>query len=159
VEWANRVQPGPDQPHPWIDLMLPMSHASTFVSEVQETITPVADGDRFSLLMIPLRTSTFTRPLFRAPTEELAIGFDTLRAVPVGVSPGDIETLLAYNRRLFDRAIELGGAQYPISAVRLDPDDWVRHYGDQFRRLVRAKRTFDRHNLLASGPDVLGRWV
>jgi cytokinin dehydrogenase len=41
VEWANRVQPGPAKnPHPWIDLMVPMSQASTFVTEVQSTITP-----------------------------------------------------------------------------------------------------------------------
>jgi cytokinin dehydrogenase len=156
VDWSNRVQPGPTRPHPWIDLMLPMSHASTFVSEVQSSITPVADGDQFNLLLIPLRSSTFTRPLFRSPTEDLVVGFDTLRSVPAGV---DIEALLAYNRRLFDRAIELGGTQYPISAVRLDPDDWACHYGDQFGRLLRAKRTFDRDNVLASGPDVLGRWI
>ena len=152
-DWSNRVQPGPARPHPWIDLMLPMSQASTFVTEVQSTITPVGDGDSFNLLLIPLRTSTFTRPLFRAPAEELAVGFDTLRAVPAG---SDIDALLRYNRQLFDRAVELGGTQYPISAVRLEPDDWARHYGAHFRRLVRAKRCFDSDDVLASGPDVLG---
>ena len=68
-------------------------------------------------------------------------------------------TLLTYNRRLYDRAVELGGTQYPISAVRLDPADWVRHYGAQFRRLVRAKARFDPADVLASGPDVLGHWT
>jgi cytokinin dehydrogenase len=156
LDWANRVQPGPTRPHPWIDLMLPMSQAAKFVGEAQSTITPVAEGDSWSFLMIPLRSSTFTRPLFRAPEEDLAIGFDTLRAAPVGA---DIDALLAYNRRLYDRATELGGTQYPISAVRLDADDWRRHYGEQFPRLLRAKRRFDSGNVLASGPDVLGRWT
>jgi hypothetical protein len=153
------VQPGPAKPHPWIDLMLPMSQASTFITEVQSTITPIAEGDTFTLLFIPLRPGAFTKPLFRAPAEELAIGFDTLRASPVGLSAADVETLLTYNRRLYDRAVELGGTQYPISAVRLDPADWARHYGSQFRRLVHAKARFDSGNVLASGPDVLGHWT
>ena len=111
------------------------------------------------MLFLPLRPATFTRPLFRAPDEELAIGFDTLRASPVGLSDAAVETLLTYNRRLYDRAIELGGTQYPISAVRLTPADWARHYGSQFRRLVHAKARFDPADVLASGPDVLGRWT
>ncbi len=158
-EWSSRVQPGPTKPHPWIDLMLPMSQASTFVTEVQASITPIADGDTFTLLFLPLRPATFDRPLFRAPTEELAIGFDTLRSSPAGLSAADIEALLTYNRRLYDRAVELGGTQYPISAVRLDPADWARHYGSQFRRLLRAKACFDPADVLASGPDVLGHWT
>lgn len=152
--WANRVGEQTTRPHPWIDLVLPMSGASTFLTEVQAALAPVADGDVFSLLMIPLRSSTFTRPLFRAPGEDLVIGFDTLRSVPPGT---DVTSVLAFNRRLYDRCRELGGTAYPISAVDLDVDDWRRHYGDQWSRLRAAKRRFDSCDVLASGPDVLGR--
>ena len=63
----------------------------------------------------------------------------------------------AFNRRLYDRCKQLGGSQYPISAVRLAVEDWVVHYGEQWDRLVAAKRRYDRDDVLAGGPDVLGR--
>ena len=85
LEWSSRVPTDlPRRPNPWIDLLLPMSDAATFLEEVQATITPVVPGDAFSLLLIPLRASKFTRPLFRTPDEELGLGFDPLRALPPG---------------------------------------------------------------------------
>ena len=83
LEWSSRVPTDlPRRPNPWIDLLLPMSDAATFLEEVQATITPVVPGDAFSLLLIPLRASRFTRPLFRTQDEELGLGFDPLRALP-----------------------------------------------------------------------------
>ena len=152
-DWANRVGEQPPQPHPWIDLLLPMSGSEAFLTDVQAELKPVAEGDVFSLLMIPLRSSTFTRPLFRTPREDLVVGFDTLRSMPPGT---DLTSVLALNRRLYNRCRDLGGTAYPISAVDLDVHDWQRHYGEQWSRLRTAKRRFDRSNVLASGPDVLG---
>jgi cytokinin dehydrogenase len=155
LEWSSRVPTNlPRRPNPWIDLLLPMSDAAIFLQEVQETITPIVPGDSFSLLLIPMRSSRFTRPLFRTPDEELGLGFDPLRALPPGT---DVEPVLAFNRRLYDRCRQLGGSQYPISAVRLNGADWKAHYGDQWHRLLAAKRRYDRGDVLASGPDILGR--
>jgi cytokinin dehydrogenase len=154
--WSNRVGELPKQPHPWIDLIVPMSHAQTFVSEAQAQIVPVVAGDRSSILLIPMRTSLLRRPLFARPVEDFAVGFDTLRALPAGTDPSSV---LAFNRRLYDRARDLGGKEYPISAVDLTPDDWAAHYGEQWERLLAAKRRFDPRDVLASGPDVLGRFA
>jgi cytokinin dehydrogenase len=155
LAWSSRVPiDQPTQPHPWIDLVVPMSAAQAFLEEVQRTIAPIGPGDRYNLLLIPLRASTFTRPLFRTHDGELGVGFDTLRSVPAG---SDLAPLLAFNRQLYDLAKELGGSQYPISAVELDEHDWEVHYGEEWERLRRAKRRYDRDDVLASGPDVLGR--
>jgi len=154
LTWSSRVPTNlPKRPNPWIDLALPMSGAASFLEDVQATI-PVGSGGSISLLLIPLRASRFTRPLFRTQDEELGLGFDTLRALPPGTDP---TAALAFNRRLYDRCRQIGGSQYPISAVRLDVDDWRAHYGEQWRRLRAAKRRYDRDDVLASGPDVLGR--
>ena len=64
--------------------------------------------------------------------------------------------MIAFNGRLYDRCTQLGGSHYPISAVRLDVDDWAVHYGEQWDRLRAAKRRYDRDDVLAGGPDVLG---
>jgi cytokinin dehydrogenase len=157
LTWSSRVPINlPRRPNPWIDLLLPMSGAASFLEDVQATITPVAPGDSFSLLLIPLRASRFTRPLFRTQHEELGVGFDTLRTLPPGTDP---DAALAFNRRLYDRCRDIGGSQYPISAVRLDVDDWKSHYGEQWNRLMAAKRRYDPGDVLASGPDILGRAV
>ena len=153
-EWSSRVPEQPVQPHPWIDLVLPMSGAATFLHEVQDEIEPLGPGDRYSLLLIPLRRSVFGRPLFRTQDEELGLGFDTLRAFPPGL---DVEAALRFNRRLYDRCKQLGRLAVPDQRVRLAVEDWVVHYGEQWDRLVAAKRRYDRDDVLAGGPDVLGR--
>ena len=136
LDWSSRVPEQQVQQHPWIDLVLPMSGAATFLQEVQGEIEPLGPDDRYSLLLIPLRRSTFGRPLFRTQDEELGLGFDTLRAFPPGL---DVEAALRFNRRLYDRCKQLGGSQYPISAVRLAVEDWVVHYGEQWDRLRRGQ--------------------
>ncbi|MBC8163787.1 MAG: BBE domain-containing protein, partial [Roseiflexaceae bacterium] len=68
-----------------------------------------------------------------------------------------IAQALIYNRSLFDQSRDLGGTRYPISAVQLERADWERHYGPEFERLAAAKRRYDPDNLLASGPDMLGK--
>jgi cytokinin dehydrogenase len=153
--FANRVQidDSAGQPHPWIDLMLPYPAIDGFVDAVERTLKPVAEGDLFSVLLIPMKPSLFSRPLFRAPATEHAFGFGILRYLP----PGNDEAVaqaLAYNRQLFDECLGMGGTHYPISAVQLERVDWKRHYGPEFDRLVRAKARHDPGNVLASGPDI-----
>src|SRR4029079_18831179 len=153
LTWSSRVTGLRRQPHPWIDLILPMSAAASFVSQVQDDIAPIVTGDTYNLLLIPLRRSRFGRPLVRTQHQELGIGFDTLRALPAGI---DAEAVIAFNEELYDRCTAVGGSHYPISAVRLDVDDWSEHYGEQWKRLIAAKRRYDRDDVLAGGPDVLG---
>src|SRR5262245_42591496 len=69
-EWSTRVPLNlPKQPHPWIDLIVPGSAITAFVGDVQATIKPLAPGDSFSILLIPMKPARFTRSLFRAPSE------------------------------------------------------------------------------------------
>jgi cytokinin dehydrogenase len=65
--FANRVQVPFTGAHPWIDLILPERGIESFVTQVEQTLKPLIAGDRFSILLIPMRTDRFTRPLFRAP--------------------------------------------------------------------------------------------
>lgn len=149
-QWSSRVPLNlPKRPRPWIDLIVPGSATTSFVQDVQATLTPLAADDTFSILLIPLRPARFTRPLFRALVEERAYGFDILRTLPN--DPQVIDQVLAYNCALYDKNRDLGGTSYPISAVRLTPEDWRRHYGAEFARLAAAKQHYDPDNLLAGG--------
>jgi cytokinin dehydrogenase len=152
--YANRVPNFPAQPHPWIDLILPYPAIDDFVSRVEQVLVPLVPGDRFSILLIPMRTDRFTRPLFRAPKTRHAFGFGILRFMPDG-QPDAVAQAVAFNRKLFDQCRDVGGTHYPISAVQLERDDWVRHYGEQFERLAAAKARHDPRRVLAGGPDVL----
>lgn len=62
--------------------------------------------------------------------------------------------MLARNRRLFERARELGATRYPIGSLEFDPTDWKRHYGDLWPELVKRKRRYDPNNILTPGPGI-----
>lgn len=158
-EFANRLADLPNSeiwplPHPWIDPIVPGSAVDAFVGWVEETLEPLADGDGFQILMLPFKTGRFVRPLFRAPDEEKVVQLGILRTAPD--DPAVVEEIVAYNRTLYDRNRDLGGTNYPISAVRLTRDDWEHHYGPHWGRLLRAKRRHDPDNVFASGPDIFG---
>ena len=152
--WLDRVPDLPKVAHPWIDLLVPGSAADGFIAGVLPALAPLAPGDRFWILMIPLRRSRFTRPLFRTPDEEQILGFDILRTSPT--DPALIDRILAFNQELFERNRALGGTHYPIGTAQLSRHDWQRHYRPHWGRLVSAKRRYDQDNVFASGPDILG---
>jgi cytokinin dehydrogenase len=151
-EFANRVQVPLTGAHPWIDLTLPQPGIESFVSSALQTLKPLIADDRFSILLIPMRTDRFSRPLFRAPKTPFAFGFGILRFMPDDKNA--VEQAPNYNRSLFDQCRDAGGTHDPISAVRLNRDDWVRHYGAQFARLALAKVRHDPANVLTGGPDL-----
>jgi hypothetical protein len=61
-----------------------------------------------------------------------------------GPNPVFVKQMLARNRRLFERARELGGTRYAIGSIEFDHNDWVRQYADFWAELVQRKRQYRR---------------
>lgn len=136
-------------PHPWLDLFVPGSFVDVVLPEV--LASPVANGvGPLRVLLYPLQTSRFRRPLLRLPGEETVFLLDVLCTAP----PGAAATMVEANRRLFERNRSLGGTLYPISAVALGRADWQQHYGAEWPRLVDAKRRYDAGGILTPGPGI-----
>src|SRR5439155_24926776 len=104
-----------------------------------------------------LNTRHFTRPLFKAPTEELAYAFWLFRSV----KPGDeaaLSALLASNRDLLAKMIAAGGKRYGPYSMVISPAEWQEHFGpDVWRRLVAAKANYDPNRVLSPEPAMFGR--
>ncbi|MDQ3944863.1 MAG: FAD-binding protein [Actinomycetota bacterium] len=157
-EWTRRVDEPVavlqelglwSSPHPWLDLFVPGSVIDTFLPEV--LASPAVEGvGPLRVLLYPLRTSRFRRPLLRLPAEEIVFLTDVLCTAP----PGGAATMVEANRFLFERNRSLGGTLYPISAVPLDRADWEGHFGPEWRRLVEAKRRYDPGGILTPGPGI-----
>ncbi len=152
-EFANRVpvafQP---VPRPGVDFIVPYAAVDGFVRQIEQTLKPLVAGDTFSVLLIPVNTARSSRPLFRLPKSGFALGVGILRRLPPDKAA--LAQALAYNRWLFEQAIDLGATHYPVGALRLDREDWKRLYGPVFGRLREAKRRFDPDRVLAGGPDI-----
>jgi FAD/FMN-containing dehydrogenase len=105
-----------------------------------------------------IRRSDLTRPFFRVPEpdgSDWVYLFDILTSSEKpGPDPAFARRMLDRNRRLFDRARELGGVRYPIGSLEFDRRDWQRHYGPLWPELVRRKRRYDPHNILTPGPGI-----
>ncbi|MER5351043.1 FAD-binding protein [Kitasatospora sp. NPDC002551] len=138
-------------PKPWMSLFLPASTTETFMREAMELLTPEDLGAGL-LLFYPYRTSVFTRPMTVMPEEPVGFHFDLLSFPFPGA---DHAAALRRNRRLYDRAVALGGKRYLIGAI---PDvtrsDWRRHYGTRWGRAVAAKHRFDPAGILTPGQGI-----
>ena len=161
VAWAHRLdaqiaflqsQGLWTRPHPWIDLFVPGREVDRLVGDTLAHLRPEDLGPFAPILLFPLDQRRFTRPLFRTAPSEVVFLFDMLRTAPD--DPAAVQRLVAANRALFERTRALGGTLYPISAVPLSRLDWRQHYGPQWDTLVSAKRRYDPHGVLASGPDI-----
>ncbi|MEV7775635.1 FAD-binding protein [Kitasatospora sp. NPDC086791] len=140
-------------PKPWLSVFLPASAARVFMAEAAASLTP-ADLGAGPLLFYPYARRRVGVPLAVLPEGEVGWHFDLL-AFP---GPGsDTAAMLERNRRLYDRAVELGGKRYLIGAVPgMTGADWRRHYGGLWERVVRAKRRFDPAGILAPGQGIHG---
>jgi FAD/FMN-containing dehydrogenase len=153
-QYCDRVAgPFPPLPHPALSLIVPSSSAVAFVEQALARLTPGDLGAYGVIELFDWQRAAFTRPLFRVPDEPRCVGVAVLRNAG---TPALQAQMLAGNEVLHGEALRLGGTAYPFSAVVRSADDWRRHYGPQWRALLRAKRRYDRDDRLASGPDVLG---
>jgi FAD/FMN-containing dehydrogenase len=157
--WAFRLEPAVVflkaigdwfRPHPLLDLLVPVSKAAGVVGGALATLTPPDIGIG-PILLYPVDTRRFTRPLFRAPAEPSAFLFSLLRTTADG-DPTLLSRQLASNRTIHDANRDAGGTWYPIGAIAdYGPTDWRRHYGSLWPVVVKAKRTFDPDNVLTPG--------
>ncbi|RCJ27068.1 oxidoreductase [Nostoc minutum NIES-26] len=139
-------------PHPWLNLFVPNSAVETLVGEVAASLT-VADTGQGPILLYPVKTKHFQLPLFRVPKGKIVFLFAILRtAVPPDNSL--VAKMLDDNRKLFEQNRDLGGYQYPVSAIPLLRDDWRQHFRPFWRYLVNAKRYYDPDNLLTPGQRI-----
>jgi cytokinin dehydrogenase len=139
-------------PHPWVDLFVPDSAIDDFASQTIATLDPAFFLPGSIILFYPFVRSRLTRPLLRAPNEEIFFLFDILRTVPPDLAI--VNAVLAQNRSLYDQNSDLGGKFYTISAVRLEPHDWKKHFQPFWGLLVSKKSKYDPDNVLAPGPGV-----
>ncbi|MFJ2188988.1 FAD-binding protein [Kitasatospora sp. NPDC087861] len=138
-------------PKPWLSLFLPASTVGVFMREATEVLT-AADLGAGLLLFYPYARARVKAPLAVLPQEPVGWHFDLL-AFP---GPGaDTAAMLERNRRLYERAVELGGKRYLIGAVPgMTGADWRRHYGGLWERVERAKRRWDPAGILAPGQGI-----
>jgi cytokinin dehydrogenase len=137
-------------PHPWINLFLPSSAVDDYVSDVLVEFEP---GDiNGPILLYPFWSGRSKRAMLQLPDEPVVFILALLRTV---IPPGPtVEEMLASNRDLFERARDVGGKQYPIGAIPFRRADWVEHFGDQWRKLVAAKRRYDPNGILTPGQGI-----
>ncbi len=136
-------------PHPWIDLWVPASAATSFVGDVVSSLT-AADTGGGPILFYPVDTRRIRRPLFRLPAERESFLFSLLRtAAPP--TPDTVLRMLADNREIYDRLVNLGGTRYANGAVPFDAEDWRRHFAHRWPLLAAAKRRYDPDHVLTPG--------
>jgi cytokinin dehydrogenase len=71
-----------------------------------------------------------------------------------GPDPDFVDEMLTRNRRLFERARDVGGTRYPIGAQVFTREDWVRQYGEAWAEFARRKKKYDPDNILTPGPGI-----
>ncbi|EQD83459.1 FAD/FMN-containing dehydrogenase [Saccharopolyspora erythraea NRRL 2338] len=99
-----------EQPHPWLDLMLPGSAAEDFIVETMRKLVLDDIGESGLVLFYPFHTRVITTPRVRVPAEPRAFLFSLLRTAPHDEVV--VSRLVESNRELRQRALSLGGTVY-----------------------------------------------
>jgi FAD/FMN-containing dehydrogenase len=139
-------------PHPWLDLFVPDSKIDQFASQAIAALDPSLFLPGSIILFFPFVRPRMTRPMLRVPEEEVFFLFDILRTIPP--DPAVVAAVLAENRGLYERARDLGGKSYTISAVEMSRRDWETHFQPFWGQLVSEKSKHDPRNVLGPGPGV-----
>jgi FAD/FMN-containing dehydrogenase len=135
--------------HPWTILYLPAAQFVAYASRVYATPDEfAASAPRFAVY----RRAPIRRPLSRVPDDDLIFRFQLSRNPPEG-SP-DVDSLLAMNRVLFERARDFGGTRMTWATIPFRPDDWAAHYGEVWPMFRDAKQRFDPNHVLTPGPGI-----
>jgi cytokinin dehydrogenase len=146
--WTNTI-------HPWFDVFLPANAIEQYVGEVLPTLTSADVGPTGFFLMIPHKRVRPSSAFLQLPATETVYLFDLLTAnAAPGPDPAFITQMLDRNRRLFEKARDMGGLRYPIGSIPFDHQDWLRQYGGRFGEFLRFKDKFDPDRILTPGPGI-----
>jgi cytokinin dehydrogenase len=150
-EYYRRTPSTPSRlPHPWLHLCLPASQAVEYGHRVLSI--PAEDAFSTVHLFSVWSTKRIKRPLTRVPKEDLAVRFQLLRRPPASFT--DIDSLVAMNRTLYERARDMGGTRLTTTALPFSQVDWIYYYGPAWEPLRAAKQRFDPNNVLTPGQGI-----
>jgi FAD/FMN-containing dehydrogenase len=138
-----------DMPHPWMETILPWDKAQEYIEGVLAQTPPQALGPGGHILLWPCRTEASDAPLFKYPDGDLVMGWGMLPAVP--------REFLDQALAKLDMASELSilgyeGKRYLSGYITFDtPERWAQHYGDEWPRILEAKKKYDPDHIMNPG--------
>ncbi|MET7639742.1 FAD-binding protein [Streptomyces sp. NPDC005438] len=142
-----------DDPHPWLNLLLPSSSASSLASGILDDLSPEDVGPSGVVLLYPMRRRALETPLLRMPDDPAPYLLAVLRTAPPD-EPATVKRLLAANRSAYERVRDAGGTHYPVGSVPFRRADWQTHFGPVWPALVEARRRYDPADILTPGQGI-----
>jgi len=134
--------------HPWMETTLPWDTAREFIESVLAITPPQALGPGGHILLWPAYTRTSDVPLFMHPPGDWVMGWGILPGVPERFH----ERALNQLEMCSELSIHYGGKRYLSGYVTFDTaEKWAAHYGDEWPRMLAAKKKFDPDGILAPG--------
>ena len=134
--------------HPWTETTLPWDTSREFIETVLAATPPQALGPGGHVLLWPARTATSDVPLFMHPEGEYVMGWGILPGVPHEY----LGRALANLDMVSEMSILCGGKRYLSGYITFNtPEQWAQHFGDQWPRILEAKKRFDPDGIMAPG--------
>jgi FAD/FMN-containing dehydrogenase len=157
LEFCNRMDPVFelwrrsgywDMPHPWMETTLPWDTSRDFIEQVLSATPPQALGPGGHILLWPAYTRTSEVPLFMHPEGDFVMGWGILPGVPRAF----LERGLAQLDMASELSIMYGGKRYLSGYITFNTaEKWAQHFGDQWPRILAAKKQFDPDGIMAPG--------
>jgi len=157
VELFPCIHQSPRHTHPWSVNFLPASTAAPFLQrQLDEEFSPATMGPMGIVQVYPLRRSSISAPLVRLPDAETAF---MVAFFPCGTHADhtQLEPTLQANYQRYVKARGLGGtADALVGAIDFTKEDWIEHFGAEWKAFYGAKQAFDPDHLLVA--PVIDMW-
>ncbi|QPP07171.1 FAD-binding protein [Streptomyces bathyalis] len=142
-----------DDPHPWLNLLLPSSSVEDLASGILDALKPEDVGASGVVLLYPLRREVLHTPMLQMPDDPAPYLLAVLRTSPPD-DPATVDRLLAANRAAYEKVRDAGGKQYPVGSIPFQRSDWRDHFGRAWPALEAARRRYDPAGILVPGQGI-----
>lgn len=134
--------------HPWMETTLPWDTSREFIEQVLAATPPQALGPGGHILLWPACTRTSDVPLFIHPEGDFVMGWGILPGVPERF----LDRALAQLDMASEMSILYGGKRYLSGYITFNTaEKWAAHFGDQWPRVLEAKKKFDPDGIMSPG--------
>jgi cytokinin dehydrogenase len=139
-------------PNPSLIVRLPAGATRPFIAELLAS-PKLSDGIWFFEVSVKV-PSRHRQPLHKMPIAAIAYELRMQRRPSAAGAP-DHDAMLAANRLLAQKALDMGGKIYPPFAPILMPSQWKQHFGPAtWARFKDAKQRFDPNHVLNPGAGI-----
>tara|TARA_R110001592_G_scaffold240929_1_gene501174 strand:- start:4650 stop:6338 length:1689 start_codon:yes stop_codon:yes gene_type:complete len=138
---------------PWIDVVFPKDRSVEFFKYFAKIVPKdlISGPQDFLSINVIRKKREHQYSIQQLPVTKEGDIYFAASFSPMFKTPEEVERFKEIDKKLLKFAMDLGGKTYVINGLPKDQAQWKQHFGDNWEKVMEAKKEFDPNGIMSTG--------